>query len=69
VAFGAQHTPAQLRELYSAATAYHNEALAEARDQAREAKKEGDDYGAAALEFAVGYHRAALAWLKTLPAK
>src|SRR5262245_4980002 len=36
VAFGAQHTAAQLRDLHPAATTYHNEALAEARDQAKE---------------------------------
>jgi DNA-binding PadR family transcriptional regulator len=69
VAFGAQQTPTQLRDLYAAANAYHNEALAEARDQAKEAKKDGDDYAAAALEFAIGYHRSALAWLKAAPSK
>jgi hypothetical protein len=35
----------------------------------REAKKAGDDFGAAALEFAVGYHRATLSWLKTVPSR
>lgn len=69
VAFGAQQSAAQLRELYSAANAYHNEALAEAREQAKDAKKDGDDYSSAALEFAVGYHKAALAWLKAIPSK
>jgi DNA-binding PadR family transcriptional regulator len=69
VAFGAQHSAGQLKELIAGANDYHNEALSVARDQAKEAKKEGDDYGAAALEFAVGYHKAALAWLKTAPAK
>ncbi|HEY2947061.1 MAG TPA: helix-turn-helix transcriptional regulator [Micromonosporaceae bacterium] len=67
VAFGGLHSAAQLRELYGAANEYHNEALASARDQARDAKKAGDDYGAAALEFAVAYHRAALSWLKAAP--
>lgn len=69
VAFGDKQTPAQLRKLQEAAVEYHNEELARSRDQAKEAKKEGDDYGAAALEFAIGYHKAALAWLKTIPAK
>lgn len=69
VAFGAQHTASQLRDLYSAATNYHNEALAEARDAAKDTKKDGDEYGNAALEFAISYHRAALAWLKTVPTK
>ena len=67
VAFGGQHSSAQIKELYQGATEYHNMALASARDQAKEAKRVGDNYGAAALEFAVGYHRAALAWLKTAP--
>ncbi|HZN16779.1 MAG TPA: helix-turn-helix transcriptional regulator [Micromonosporaceae bacterium] len=69
VAFGAQHTAAQLRELYASATQYHTDALASAREQAKDAKKDGDGYGAAALEFAIGYHRAALAWLKAAPGK
>jgi DNA-binding PadR family transcriptional regulator len=69
VAFGGQHTPAQLRDLLTSATEYHNEALTEARDAARDAKKDGDEYGSVALDFAVGYHKAALAWLKTAPTK
>jgi len=69
VAFGAQHGAGQLKDLVARANEYHNEALVTAREQAKEAKKEGDDYGAAALDFAVSYHKAALAWLKTVPAK
>jgi DNA-binding PadR family transcriptional regulator len=69
VAFGGQQTGGQLKELITGATDYHNEALTVARDQVKEAKKEGDEHGAAALEFAVGYHKAALAWLKTAPTK
>jgi DNA-binding PadR family transcriptional regulator len=69
VAFGGQHSAAQLQELYGSATQYHTEALAEARDAVKEARKDGDDYGATALEFAVGYHRAALTWLKSAPGK
>jgi len=69
VAFGAQQSPAQLRDLYTQANEYHTTALTEARDGAKEAKKSGDDFGAAALEFAVGYHKAALAWLKAAPAQ
>jgi DNA-binding PadR family transcriptional regulator len=67
VAFGSQQTSSQIKELYNNATEYHNAALLVARDQAREAKKAGDNYGAAALEFAVAYHKAAVAWLKTAP--
>jgi DNA-binding PadR family transcriptional regulator len=69
VAFGGQHSASQLKELYNGATEYHNAALASARDQAREAKKTGDNFGAAALEFAVAYHKAALSWLKTAPTR
>ncbi len=46
---------------------YHTEALAQAREQAKESAKDGDEYAAAALEFAVAYHRAALTWLKSAP--
>ena len=67
VAFGPQHSANQLRSLYSDANEYHTEALVMAREQARDAKKAGDSYGAAALEFAVAYHKAALSWLKAAP--
>ncbi|MEQ4304930.1 PadR family transcriptional regulator [Plantactinospora sp. B6F1] len=67
VAFGPQHSATQLRNLVSNANEYHTEALAAAREQARDAKKTGDSYGAAALEFAVAYHKAALSWLKNAP--
>jgi DNA-binding PadR family transcriptional regulator len=67
VAFGQQHSAAQLRELYAGANEYHTEALASAREQAKEVKKAGDNYGSAALEFAVAYHKAALSWLKAAP--
>jgi len=67
VAFGEQHTGTQLRDLINEANEYHTAALANAREQAKDAKKNGDTYGAAALEFAVAYHKAALAWLKTAP--
>jgi DNA-binding PadR family transcriptional regulator len=66
-AFGRYQTPTQLRAAYEHAGAFHNRALTEAREAARELKREGDEHGAAALEFAVGYHRAALAWLRTVP--
>jgi hypothetical protein len=69
MAFGDKQSPTQLRKLQETAVDYHNQELARSRDQAKEAKKEGDDYGAVALEFAIGYHKAALAWLKTVPAK
>jgi DNA-binding PadR family transcriptional regulator len=37
-AFGSHQTAAQLQQVYSQAAEYHNEALAEAREQAKEAK-------------------------------
>jgi DNA-binding PadR family transcriptional regulator len=67
VAFGEQHSANQLRTLYSGASEYHTEALTAAREQAKDAKKAGDSYSAAALEFAVAYHKAALSWLKAAP--
>ena len=69
VAFGGQQSAAQLKVIYDQATEFHNAALAESREQAKEAKRTGDDFGAAALEFSIGYHRAAIAWLKAAPAK
>ena len=67
VAFGAMYTEKQLQELYQQAEEYHTAALAEARNAVKVATKEGDTFGAAALEFAVAYHRATLNWLKKLP--
>ncbi|MEV0896324.1 PadR family transcriptional regulator [Actinoplanes sp. NPDC049802] len=67
VAFGQQHTGEQLQSLYTNANQYHSEAMAMAKEQAKEAKKNGDQFGAAALEFAVAYHKAALTWLKAVP--
>jgi DNA-binding PadR family transcriptional regulator len=69
MAFGSHQSAAQLQQVYGQATEHHNAALAEARDQAKDAKKAGDDFASAALEFAVAYHRAALAWLKSAPTK
>ena len=52
---GEQHAGGQLQSLYTEASEYHSEALAMAKEQAKEAKKNGDAYGSAALEFAVAY--------------
>ena len=67
VAFGKHQSAAQLKSAYEHAVGYHTAALNEARDAAKELRREGDEHAAAALDFAVGYHRAALAWLKTAP--
>jgi DNA-binding PadR family transcriptional regulator len=69
VAFGAHHGSSALQDLYTQAAESHAAALADVKEQARTAKSEGDSYGAAALEFAIGYHKAALAWLKAVPVK
>jgi DNA-binding PadR family transcriptional regulator len=69
VAFGAHHGATALKDLYNQATDAHNNALNDIREQAKQAKADGDNYGAAALEFAIGYHKAALAWLKAAPVK
>ena len=67
VAFGRHQSATQLKSAYEHAAAYHTAALNQARDAARELRREGDEHAASALEFAVGYHTAALAWLKTAP--
>lgn len=69
VAFGGHQAPAQLQQAYSHSTEFHNASLTEAREQAKEARRTGDEYGAAALELAAAYHRAALAWLKSAPGR
>lgn len=69
IAFGGQQTGAQLQQVYAQAGEYHTAGLAEAREQAKEAKRNGDEFAAASLEFAAAYHKAALAWLKTVPNK
>jgi DNA-binding PadR family transcriptional regulator len=68
-AFGSHQSSNQLQDVYSQASEYHTTALAEARDQAKEARKGGDDFFAASLDFAVAYHKAALSWLKSAPTK
>jgi DNA-binding PadR family transcriptional regulator len=69
VAFGTHQSASQLQQAYAQATEYHTAALTQAREQARETKRAGDEFGAAALDLAAAYHRAALAWLKNAPAK
>lgn len=66
-AFGGHQTPTALEAAYAEATAYHTAVLGQIREVAKEMKKDGDAFGAAAHEFAVGYHKAALAWLKSAP--
>jgi len=68
-AFGKHQTPAALAGTYSEAVEFHTVALAEVREAVKALKKEGETFEASALEFAVGYHKAALAWLKTAVTK
>lgn len=68
-AFGKHQTPAALSATYAQATEYHTEALAEVREAVKTMKRDGEGFAAAAQEFAIGYHKAALAWLKTAPTK
>src|SRR5689334_11775143 len=63
VAFGSHHSTSALKELYANAVDAHTEALATIKEQAKEAKAEGDGFAVAALDFAQGYHKAALTWL------
>jgi DNA-binding PadR family transcriptional regulator len=68
-AFGGHQTPAALTATYAEATDYHTQALAEAREAAKNMKKDGETFAASAQDFAIGYHKAALAWLKTAATK
>ena len=63
-AFAKYQTSAALKDAYAQATRYHTEALSEARETAKSLSASGDKDAASAQEFAVGYHKAALAWLK-----
>jgi len=66
-AFGKHLQANQLKTAYEQAAEAHNLALAQSRDAVKELRRDGDEHGAAALEFAIGYHRAAVAWLKGAP--
>jgi len=68
-AFGRYQTANVLASTYANAANYHSEALAEVRESIKMMKREGESFEAAAQEFAIGYHKAALAWLKTAPTK
>jgi DNA-binding PadR family transcriptional regulator len=68
-AFGTHQSSAALAATYAEAVDHHTAALAEIREASRAMKKDGEPFAAAAQEFAIGYHKAALAWLKTAPTK
>lgn len=66
-AFGSLHTPDQLDRLYQERTEAHTAQLGELRDELKEAKKSGDPFRVATLEFSVNYHRSLLRWLESAP--
>ena len=68
-AFGNLQTPNTLASAYAEAADYHSQALADLRETVKTMKRDGDTFTAAAQEFAIGYHKAVLAWLKTAPTK
>jgi DNA-binding PadR family transcriptional regulator len=65
-AFGQYQSASQLTATYARAAEYHTEALAAIREATKEMKKEGDDTAVTAQDFAINYHKAALAWLKSI---
>jgi DNA-binding PadR family transcriptional regulator len=65
-AFGQYQSSTQLADTYQRATDYHTEALAAVREASKEMKKDGDATAATASDFAINYHKAALAWLKSI---
>ncbi|CAM3335965.1 PadR family transcriptional regulator [Stackebrandtia soli] len=63
-AFASHMTASALSDMYKEAIEYHTEALNDVKARAKDLA--ADDAGAAtAMDFAVGYHKAALAWLKS----
>jgi DNA-binding PadR family transcriptional regulator len=68
-AFGKYQTSSALSTAYAEAADYHTAALADVREAAKNMKKDGEVFEAAAQEFAINYHKAALGWLKTAPTK
>ena len=68
-AFGDLQSPNSLAATYANATEYHTMALAEVRESVKVMKKDGESFAAAAQEFAIGYHKAALAWLRSAPVR
>lgn len=67
--FGEAAGPNRLAELYEQKKGEHTAALADVREQLKEAKRDGDQYAQAALDFAVMYHRAVLKWLESAPGR
>jgi DNA-binding PadR family transcriptional regulator len=67
--FGEAAGPDRLAELYEAKKEEHTNALAEVREQLKDAKRDGDEFAQAALEFAIMYHRAVLKWLESAPGR
>jgi len=68
-AFGKLQSPTTLQSAYKEAEDYHNQAIADIREAVKTMRKDGETFTAAAQEFAIGYHKAVLAWLKNAPTK
>jgi DNA-binding PadR family transcriptional regulator len=67
VAFGGLHGKGQLDEIFAEKKKEHTDSLEAARERLKEAKRDGDKYASATLDFAVTYHRAVLKWLDAAP--
>src|SRR6266496_3478868 len=65
--FGAHLSTKQRREIVEAAKQEHEAALAAHKKDAAELKRDGDTFGAVAVEFAVAYERALIRWLDSVP--
>jgi len=68
-AFGKYQSSASLASTYADATSYHIQAIAEIKEAVKTMRRDGENFDAAAQEFAIGYHKAVLAWLKNAPTK
>lgn len=67
VAFAGTMSAQQRQRVVDAAVEHHTEQLAVVREQAKIARKNGEEWLGAAIDFAVAYHKGVLAWLKALP--
>jgi len=68
-AFAKYQTPSSLASTYAEAVSYHTQALAEVRESVKAMRRDGEQDAAAAQEFAIGYHKAVLAWLRNAPTR
>ncbi|MGH3430965.1 MAG: PadR family transcriptional regulator [Mycobacteriales bacterium] len=69
VAFGPLHADTQLAALYASQEEDRAARLAELKAALKEARREGDPFRIATVEFAVTYHKAVLRWLESAPGR